>query len=104
MHYTITKGTVICVIGTRTEMLHEHDMIAVPANKYHMMINVREDIESSYVIQVPAKLDLREYLGVSMQEPRPVQQQKLKPAPPPMPQVGPIHIPAPPFPGAKVVP
>jgi len=103
MHYTVTKGTVLCVIGTRSEHLHENDMISVPAGRHHMMVNIREDSESSYTIQVPAKLDLREYLGVSEPRERPVQQRP-RPAPPPhMPQVTPIHIPAPPFPGAKVV-
>ena len=106
MHYTVTKGTVLCVIGTRSEHLHEHDMIAVPAGRHHMMVNIREDSESSYTIQVPAKLDLREYLGVAFQEPRerkePVKR-AYQPAPAPPPYVPPVVIPGPPFPGAKVV-
>ena len=103
-HYTITKGTLVLVIGTQTRMLHEHDMIAVPSGKHHMLINVRETDDSSYVIQVPAKLDLREYLG-TVYDPYPTKEQETRRAKPPtVSPVSPITIPAPPFPGAKVVP
>ena len=70
MHYTTKKRVVWLLIGAQGRVLNEHDMIAIPAGRHHMMLNQHDNAEANDVIQVPAKPDLCEYLVTSFPEPK----------------------------------
>jgi mannose-6-phosphate isomerase-like protein (cupin superfamily) len=68
MHYQVTDGEIWFMIGTTGKVLtgKTKQMVVIPAGKHHMLMNQRQDKESYCTVQVPARLDLRQYLGIVM--------------------------------------
>jgi hypothetical protein len=67
MQYHVTGGNILFIIGTTGHVLRGEfkEMMCVPSGKNHLLWNQRQDKESYCTLQVPARLDLREYLGVA---------------------------------------
>lgn len=65
MQYQVQVGNIWIMVGSQGKVLEgkKGEMICVPAGKTHTVMNQLDDDESSYIIQVPAKLDLRQYIG-----------------------------------------
>jgi hypothetical protein len=67
MKYSVTQGQVWLLVGVEGKVLHTGESEVVPAGHGHILLNRWEE-EAHYTIDVPAKMDLREYLGLAMPE------------------------------------
>lgn len=65
MKYSVTQGNIWALVGTTGHILQAGDMLTVPRGAGHMLLN-RWDSPALYTIDVPARMDLRKYLGTSM--------------------------------------